>query len=206
MALTLLEDAYARVTADLALTPETSARVVLYEGAEFQRVTGAYAWVGALYNNGTLRVPMRNLQRHRSTASRVLAHEFAHHVLRERIPALPIWWHEAIAQYVEDKDGASAARRESIARRLDLQKRESRLLGLDEMRSLKIARVASGGTVQLFYSQALSFVTWLVDTYGSGALPTFLTALGTGTDIDAASKSAFGAEVATLWTRWEDGL
>jgi len=206
LALTLLEDAYVRVTADLGLTPETSARVVLYEGAEFQRVTGAYAWVGALYNNGTLRVPMRNLQRHRSTASRVLAHEFAHHVLRERIPALPIWWHEGIAQYVEDQDGASAARREAIARRLALQKRDSRLLRLDEMRNLKIASVANAGTVQLFYSQALSFVIWLVDAYGTGALPTFLTALGTGTDLDAASRNAFGADVAALWTRWEEGL
>ena len=86
---------------------------MLYEGAEFQRVTGAHSWVGALYHNGVLRVPTRNLERHRRTAERVLAHEFTHHVLRERVPSLPIWWHEGIAQYVA---AAHSHRRGTVSR------------------------------------------------------------------------------------------
>ncbi|MDJ0522665.1 MAG: tetratricopeptide repeat protein [Planctomycetota bacterium] len=206
LAITILEDAYAHVTSDLGIAPRTPAQVVLYEGAEFQRVTGAHSWVGALYHNGVLRVPTRNLQRHRSTAERVLAHEFTHHVLRERNPSLPIWWHEGIAQYVENDHASGVRRRAEIGEQLAAQKERSRLLTLDELRRLRITNVKNAGTVQLFYAQALHFTGWLVDRFGSGALPSFLTALGTGTDIDAAAKRAFGADVTELHRAWEASL
>ncbi len=206
LALTILEDAYADVTADLGIAPRTQAQVVLYEGAEFQRVTGAHSWVGALYHNGVLRVPVRNLQRHRATAERVLAHEFTHHVLRERTPSLPIWWHEGIAQHVEKDASAGRRRRAEIGASFKRQKEVSRLLTLDELRRLKISTVKNAGTVNLFYAQALHFTGWLVDRFGAGALPSFLTALGTGTDIDAAAKRAFGSSVAELYTLWHASI
>lgn len=206
LAITILEDAYARVTSDLGIAPRTPAQVVLYEGAEFQRVTGAHSWVGALYHNGVLRVPTRNLARHRSTAERVLAHEFTHHVLRERVPSLPIWWHEGIAQLVENEASSGARRRAELGEQLAAQKERSRLLTLDELRRLKIARVQDAGTVHLFYAQALHFTGWLVDRFGTGALPSFLTALGTGTDTDAAAKRAFGSDVADLYGSWQASL
>lgn len=206
LALTLLEDAYARVTADLGLAPRTPARVVLYEGAEFQRLTGAHSWVGALYANGTLRVPTRNLERHRVTAARVLAHEFTHHLLRERAPALPIWWHEGIAQLVEDDEAAGRERRRRLDAQLAGLAERDALLAHEQMERLSISRVADRELVRLFYGQALSFVGWLVDSYGPGALPGFLVALGTGTDLDAAARQAFGADVATLFGRWRNAL
>lgn len=206
LALTLLEDAYARVTADLGLAPRTPARVVLYEGAEFQRVTGAHSWVGALYANGTLRLPTRNLERHRATAARVLAHEFTHHLLRERTPSLPVWWHEGIAQLVEDDAQAGLQRRRRLDRRLGPLAESEALLTFEQMGRLSIARVADRNLVKLFYSQALSFVGWLVESYGPGALPSFLVALGTSADLDAASRDAFGASVSELFTRWQDAL
>lgn len=206
LALTLLEDAYARVTADLGLAPRTSAQVALYDGAEFRRVTGAHSWVGGLYQNGTLRLPIRNLERHRVTAARVLAHEFTHHVLRERVPALPTWWHEGIAQFVEDSGEASAERLRGVKRQMKLQKSSSKLLSLDQVRGLRITKVASTGTVRLYYAQALAFMGWLVERFGTGALPSFLTALGTRTDVDAASKQAFGSSLDALYASWIESL
>jgi tetratricopeptide (TPR) repeat protein len=206
LALTLLEDAYARVTADLGLAPRTPARVVLYEGAEFQRITGAHSWVGALYANGTLKLPTRNLERHRATAARVLAHEFTHHLLRERTPSLPIWWHEGIAQLVEDDEAAGRERRRRLDERLAPLVEHEALLTVEQMRRLSISRVADRNLVKLFYSQALSFVGWLVDSYGPGALPSFLVALGTDADLDAAARKAFGDDVGTLFARWRDAL
>jgi len=206
LALTILEDAYSHVTSDLGIAPRTPAQVVLYEGAEFQRVTGAHSWVGALYNNGVLRVPIRNLQRHRATAERVLTHEFTHHVLKERVPSLPTWWHEGIAQHLEDKPDAGARRRAEIADQLRHQQKSSRLLTLQEMQRLVITRVANAGTVHLYYAQALAFVGWLADKHGAGGLPTFLAALGTGTDLDAAARAAFGGTQAALWQAWIDAL
>ncbi len=202
LAITILEDAYSRVTADLGIAPRTQAHVVLYEGAEFQRVTGAHSWVGALYQNGVLRLPIRNLKRHRATAERVLTHEFTHHVLRERTPSLPIWWHEGIAQFLEDTPDAGRRRRREIAELLGHQQSTSRLIRFGEMQKLTITSVANAGTVKLYYAQALSFVGWLVDEHGAGGLPTFLTALGSGTDLDAAATRAFGSDQAALWKDW----
>lgn len=206
LALTILEDAYSHVTSDLGLAPRTPAQVVLYEGAEFQRVTGAHSWVGALYHNGVLRVPIRNLERHRGTAERVLTHEFTHHVLKERTPGLPTWWHEGIAQYLEDKPQAGARRRAQIHDHLRYQQKQSRLIRLEEMQKLTITRVANAGTVKLYYAQALAFVGWLADTRGAGALPAFLTALGTGRDLDGAAQRAFGGTQAELWKAWVESL
>ncbi len=207
LALTLLEDAYSNVTADLGVAPRTPAQVVLYEGAEFQRITGAHSWVGALYHNGTLRVPIRNLERHQATAARVLAHEFTHHVLKERNPGLPIWWHEGIAQFIEDRDATQSRRRRA---RLDKQLaplvEKDALLGVGQLRRLKITSVRDPVLVNLFYAQALSFVGWLVDGVGPGALPAFLVALGTGTDTDEAARRAFGSDVEELLRKWREAL
>ena len=202
LALTILEDAYSEVTSDLGLSPRTPAQVVLYGGAEFQHVTGAHSWVGALYQGGVLRVPIRNLERHRSTAERVLTHEFTHHVLRERTPSLPIWWHEGIAQYLEDPPETSARRRADVLDQLRYQRKHARLLTLEEMQRIVITRVANAGTAKLYYAQALAFVGWLADTHGAGALPTFLSTLGSGTDLDGAARRAFGGTQAELWKAW----
>jgi tetratricopeptide (TPR) repeat protein len=206
LALTLLEDAYARVTADLGAAPRTPARVVLYPGREFQRVTSAHAWVGALYQDGVLRVPIRNLERHRGTAARVLAHEFTHHVLRERTPALPVWWHEGIAQHEERDAEAERSHVEDLDRELRAGREGGRLLSLPEIQRTVIVHVADPATVRFFYAQTEAFVGWLVDQEGDGALPALITALGSGTDVDAAVRRAFGEDTATLWQRWLDSL
>ena len=206
LALTILEDAYSQVTSDLGLAPRTPAQVVLYEGAEFQRVTGAHSWVGALYHNGVLRVPIRNLARHRATAQRVLTHEFTHHVLKERTPALPTWWHEGIAQHLEDTQEVGAKRRADITDLLRHQRKNSRLLTLEEMQRVTITRVANAGTVKLYYAQAHHFVGWLADTHGAGALPSFLAALGTSSDLDGAARRGFGGTQAELWKAWLDSI
>ncbi len=206
LALTILEDAYSEVTSDLGLSPRTPAQVVLYDGAEFQRVTGAHSWVGALYQGGVLRVPIRNLARHRSTAERVLTHEFTHHVLRERTPALPIWWHEGIAQHLETSAEEGTRRRAELRDLLRHQRKAARLLTLDEMQRIVITRVANAGTAKLYYAQAHAFVGWLADTHGAGALPTFLTTLGAGKDLDGAARRAFGGTQAELWTAWLEAL
>jgi hypothetical protein len=150
---------------------------------------------------------MRNLERHRETAARVLTHEFSHHVLKERVPALPIWWHEGIAQHLEDRDEASSRlRRARINQQLAQVAAQGRLLTLAQLRRTAIASENDPVLVNLFYAQALSFVGWLVDTVGPGALPSFLVALGAGTDVDAAAEKAFGADVEELLGRWRESL
>ena len=206
LALTLLEDAYTRVTADLGLTPLTSAKVVLYQAEEFQRVTLAQPWVGALYVGGTLRVPIRNLERHREVAARILAHEFTHHVLRERTPALPVWWHEGIAQHSETEPRVDRDRRARVDAILRRAKAAKQLLTLQHLRQLQPTQLSNVAVVRRFYEQSHALVGWLVDRFGPGALPSFLTALGTTRDLDKAAETAFGSDVKTLYGQWLDAL
>ncbi len=193
----LLEDAYVHVTAELGLSPRTAARIVLYAEGEFRDVTGAQAWVGALYEGGVLRVPARNLENHRDVAARILTHEFTHHVLRERTPHLPAWWHEGIAQWQEGLAAGSAKRRVDLTRARD----GNALLSLAQMRALRPFS-QQGDVVTLFYAQSRSFVLWLVGRTGRTGVSDFLTNLGTGTDTDAAAKRALGDSVQALWAEW----
>lgn len=202
LALTLLEDAYARVTAELGLTPRTPARVVLYPDEEFRAVTGAHSWVGAVYGAGVLRVPMRNLERHRETARRVLAHEYTHHLLYERAPGLPSWWHEAIAQWMEHGDGAPRAARET-EERLAAALARGRLLSLEELRSMRSLAISDPGVAQLYYAQGLAFLGWLHEEHGGGGrLTAFLLAFAERPDAEAAAQTAWGASESALYARW----
>ena len=206
LALTILEDAYSQVTSDLGSRPRTPARVLLYTSGEFQHVTQAHAWIGALYSKGSLRVPLRNLERHQEVAKRVLTHEFTHHLLREVVPQLPAWWHEGIAQFEEP---ASAASRRRIDQNADLLRRlrdRGRLLSLEQLQTVAITKVADPSVARVYYAEALSFVTWLVDRFGTGALPSFLVAMGELRDTDEAAKKAFGATEAELFRQWKEAL
>ena len=206
LAVTLLEDAWSQVTADLGITPNTEAQVVLYTGDEFRDVTDAHGWVGALYGNGTLRVPVKNLERHRDTAARILSHEFTHHVLREATPNLPIWWHEGIAQWAETASSSTDRAYIRISARLPGWRDKDLLFTLAQLRGTRIASVSDRGVVELYYAQTKHFVRWLVDEYGAGALTSFLLALGDGSDTGAAAKSAFGHDEAELLKRWRASL
>ncbi len=206
LALTILEDAYSRVTADLGVAPKTPARVVLYEGGEFQEVTGAHGWVGALYVGGTLRVPIKNLERHRDVAERILSHEFTHHVLRQSAPGLPTWWHEGVAQHEEIKTASKERQFEHLTREMKRLRDADSLLTLERLQRVHVASVSDVSFVTLYYAQARSFVDWLVEVYGTGALPSFLVALGTSRDTSAACREAFGKTEAELWTAWKQSL
>ena len=81
-----------------------------------------------------------------------------------------------------------------------------RLLSLRQLRGLRIAHHPDPVLARIFYDQSLSFVAWLVDRFGTGALPSFLTAMGTGTSTDAAARKAFGDDVAGLYAQWKDQL
>ncbi len=150
LALTILEDAYSHVVSDLGVTPKSAARVILYPGDGFQAVTMAHGWVGAVYQRGTLRVPILNLERLQDAAARVLTHEFTHHVLHEATPGLPSWWHEGIAQYEEPQSASLRLQRERDARWIRQLKERDNLLTLRHFpRDPRVGRVGheSGASV-----------------------------------------------------------
>lgn len=205
LALELLEEAFRRVVSDLGMRPRTVAQVVLYAGASFRSVTGAHGWVGALYHKGTLRVPVRQLEKHRADAARILAHEFTHHLLREQTPRLGLFWHEGIAQYMEDLEGAPR-RVQAVNRALQPLASRGALLSWQAVRQMTVANESNSALASRYYQQALSFVGYLADTHGLGRITSYVLALADLKDADKASQRVFGVSESELFKAWQASL
>lgn len=205
LALELLEEAFRRVVSDLGMRPRTVAQVVLYAGASFRSVTGAHGWVGALYHKGTLRVPVHQLEKHRADAARILAHEFTHHLLREQTPRLGLFWHEGIAQYMEDLEGAPR-RVHAVNRTLQPLANRGALLGWQAVRRLAVANESNSGLAARYYQQALSFVGYLAETHGLSAITSYVLAVADLKDPDRASQRVFGVSESDLFKAWQASL
>ena len=197
----LLEDAYQKVTGELGLTPRTAARVVLYADEDFSAIRGGTTWAGALYDNGTLRLPAKNLSRYRDTAARILAHEFTHHVLRENTPHLPLYWHEGVAQWQERVLASARVQRIDLA----ALAADERLLSPVQLRSIRPTALGTF-TARLYYAQSLAFIEWLANEYGRTSIGGVLLALGTSRDLDAALKKELGRTEDALFEAWVASL
>ena len=76
-------------------------RVVLYRKEGFHEATGIGHWAGGLFD-GTVRVPVEDMQKEKLDLERVLRHEIAHaFVSSSGGSAVPGWLNEGLAQYLE---------------------------------------------------------------------------------------------------------
>lgn len=108
--LRVLEIHFDQISAMLNYTPPEPIGVILYTGQQFEDITRAPSWVGAI-NDGRIRVPVQGLTSVNDQLSRVLRHELTHSFLQEKTRGrCPAWLQEGIAQWMEGRrSGASAA-------------------------------------------------------------------------------------------------
>jgi len=108
--LRILEIHFDQISAMLNYSPPEPIGVILYTGQQFEDITRAPAWVGAI-NDGRIRVPVQGLTSVNDQLSRVLRHELAHSFLQQKTRGrCPAWLQEGIAQWMEGRrSGASAA-------------------------------------------------------------------------------------------------
>lgn len=108
--LRILEIHFDQISAMLNYSPPEPIGVILYTGQQFQDMTQAPSWVGAI-NDGRLRVPVQGLTSVTDQLSRVLRHELTHSFLQQKTRGrCPTWLQEGIAQWMEGRrSGASAS-------------------------------------------------------------------------------------------------
>jgi|ERR1017187_6138859 tetratricopeptide (TPR) repeat protein len=108
--LRILEIHFDQISAMLNYSPPEPIGVILYTGQQFEDMTRAPAWVGAI-NDGRIRVPVQGLTSVNDQLSRVLRHELTHSFLQQKTRGrCPAWLQEGIAQWMEGRrSGASAA-------------------------------------------------------------------------------------------------
>lgn len=188
---------YDDVGDSLGLWPDRRVPVVLYSEASFHLATGAYHWVGGMYD-GQLKVPVpfKALPRGDELESfrQVLRHEYAHVLIRQLAPECPIWLNEGVAQYLERKTTRGAIERLLYAqrsRRLPLHEIPARLWEVDDE---ELARQS--------YLQGLGFVAYLADRFHEFRLRLVLGAIAEEHSVTRAFERVYGATLETLEGQW----
>lgn len=122
-----------------------------------------------------------------------MVHEATHLMLDEamgRSPRPPTWLNEGLAMYFENDE----SRRESAAQAL----RSGDLLDRLAMNSLP----SKPDEVRIFYAQAETFVTYMVDTYGTDRMASFVQTMALGTNPDTALDDIYGMTIVELDQEW----
>jgi hypothetical protein len=98
-----LEIDFDQISAMLNYTPAEPIGVILYPNQQFEDITRAPAWVGAI-NDGRIRVPVQGLDSVTGELSRVLRHELTHSFLQQKTQGrCPTWLQEGVAQWMEGR-------------------------------------------------------------------------------------------------------
>jgi tetratricopeptide (TPR) repeat protein len=96
-----LEADFDEISAALNYTPKEPISVTLYTNQQFEDITRAPSWAGAL-NDGRIRVPVQGLDAVTPDLARVLKHELTHSFINEKTHGrCPTWLNEGAAQWME---------------------------------------------------------------------------------------------------------
>jgi len=96
-----LEADFEEISGALNYTPKEPISVTLYTNQQFQDITRAPSWAGAL-NDGRIRVPVQGLDGVTPPLARVLKHELTHSFINEKTHGrCPTWLNEGTAQWME---------------------------------------------------------------------------------------------------------
>lgn len=168
-ALESLNRAYWRICDLLGAFPPASVPVVLYSGEQFRDITRSPQWAAAAFD-GTIRVPMRGAGEKGEDLDRVLAHEFAHALIRSLATrGLPTWLNEGLASVLESDSMTWA---------------EERIARADRVPSLTVLSTSfsklSGADAQVAYAASALAAKRLLDEAGGVNVANLLRDLGAG--------------------------
>jgi tetratricopeptide (TPR) repeat protein len=172
--LRVLEDAYDEIGGALAFYPTREIQVILYSDKQFQEVTDAPGWSGAIFD-GKIRIPIAGVERETPGLRRLLYHEYTHAAVNAITQRCPTWLNEGLAQYFE-------------GRRVDSRQREQLLTlvhsgKLPSLSHLEGSFLGLGGNDALTaYLVSLSAVRYMVDTFGLYRVKGVLVELSAGAD------------------------
>jgi hypothetical protein len=174
-ALASLDRAYWRIGDLLGTYPFAPVPVVLYTAQQFSDITRAPAWAGGAFD-GVIRVPMHGALDTPKELDRVLAHEFAHALIRSLAArGVPAWLNEGLATALETAEPADTERRVADAHTA---------VPLSALPS-SFGRL-TGAQAQIAYATSARAVRRLLDEAGGAAVANLLRDLGDGVDFDAA--------------------
>ena len=174
-ALESLTRAYWRISDVFNAFPQKSVPVVLYTREQFRDVTRSPQWAAAAFD-GIIRVPMRGAGEKGEDLDRVLAHEFAHALIRSLATRnLPTWLNEGLAAVLESDDLTWATK---------IVDQVGKLPPLGRL-AAPFAKLSGGDAAYAYASSAVA-ARRLLDEAGGPAVANLLRDLGDGVDFEEA--------------------
>ncbi|HET8644235.1 MAG TPA: hypothetical protein VFO85_02025, partial [Vicinamibacteria bacterium] len=193
-----LDAAYADFSKRLGFRPDDAIEVVLQAEAEFQDGGRTPEWAAGL-NDGTIRVPIRGLDRPTAELLAVLRHELAHSFVAARTRGnSPTWLQEGISQWLE---GADPARADQQMAELARRKALPSLLSLEA----PFHAMAGPEAVQA-YAASLSGVAHIIRLRKEAGLLRLLAALSDGLPSEEALPVATALSYPEFQKSWNEYL
>jgi Flp pilus assembly protein TadD len=185
-----LEDAYLSVGQKLDEYPTHRTPVVLYSAQDFQEITHAPGWAGALYD-GRIKVPVRGPRGRVRDLAKAVRHEYTHALIVSMAGArCPVWLNEGVAMWAEDeKDGERedwALGAINMGQRLNLTQLENSFVGM------------SGRQAVSAYAQSYLAVRHIVARYGQLPLQKLVRAFAASASTAQAFREALSVELSTF--------
>jgi tetratricopeptide (TPR) repeat protein len=192
-----LGKAYDEYSQRFGFRPEEPVTVVLQTEAAFQDGRTP-EWAAGL-NDGTIRVPVRGLDRPTPELLRVLRHELAHSFVTARTGGnCPTWLQEGVSQFLE---GGDPAREDATLVPLARDGKLLPLLSLEApFQTLPPADVA------VAYAESLSAVAHIIRKRGEAGVVRLILALSDGLPSEEALPVALALSYPEFQRSWEDYL
>ena len=196
--LRILEDAYGEIGRALSYYPDRELQVILYSGQQFQEVTDAPGWSGAVFD-GKIRIPIGGIEQETPGLRKLLYHEYTHAVVRAITPRCPTWLNEGLAQYFESREIGSHQR--DILRRIAA---EGKLPPLTALEGSFMG--LGGGQAAYAYLVSLSSVRYMIDSFGMYRVKSVLDELGNNANIGKAISSGILISYEEFERGWKRSL
>lgn len=185
-----LESDYDDLVRDLGSPPRDNIVVTLYTEQAFFDVTHAPAWSGAI-NDGKLRIPVNGLTSMTTELAHVLKHELAHSFVTQLSGGrCPMWLHEGVAQFEEQRSLSSAGHQ------LSQLFKAQHYIPLNALEGSFLS--FSGGEAYVAYAESLAAVSYIIDTYGMSDVQRILQRMGEGTSTEAALRATIHSDYGQL--------
>ncbi len=193
-----LEIHFGQISALLDYTPPEPIGVILYTDQQFQDITRAPAWAGAI-NDGRIRIPVQGLNSVTDELSRALRHELTHSFLQQKTRGhCPAWIQEGVAQWVEGRRVGAGAR--VLLNAYDQQTSIP-------LRDLEVSWMSLSGTgASIAYGWSLAVIETILSTGNISDLSLLLDSLANGSSAEAAVQSVLHKTYAELEQQTADYL
>jgi len=185
-----LESDFNDLSNEFGFSPRDSIAVVVYTNQAYSAATNAPTWSEG-FNDGKIRIPVKNMESLRPDVAGVLKHELSHTFIRQLSrERCPQWLNEGIAQLEQGRSSATYGKLLPVVysqnKQIPLSRLEGSFVGL------------SGIVATVAYAESVAAVEVIRDEDGFSDLVRILERIGSGMTTDQALRATIHSSYSDL--------